>query len=116
MWSQSRADAMVVLKEHIVSLRASNNDTIADALEHVLCRAPRTEEYAHFEVEGAGELEVGDIGNSRCGKARGVHFGASWGQWGYAGGVMDAEEVRRMVRHILSLIGDDRMVVEKRGR
>ncbi len=65
----------------------------------------------HFEVIGAGELKIsGELevsGPSRCGGARGVHIGVSWGRHEYAGGVMDKKEMRRLVECLQKYLEKD---------
>ena len=53
-----------------------------------------------FEVQGAGKIQVGDSAECECGTAIGFHVGVEWGQWGYAGGVMDAKEAKRLADFI----------------
>lgn len=56
-----------------------------------------------FEVVGAGWIEVRRYVGA-CGSAVGASFGCSWGSHGYAGGVMDASEVRRLIAHLESVL------------
>lgn len=49
-----------------------------------------------FEVVGAGYLAIHPHTTARCGSAVGLSLDCSWGKWGYAGGVLDVSEVRRL--------------------
>lgn len=54
-----------------------------------------------FEVQGAGDLQISKSSSWKTGTAEGFSIGVSWGQHGYAGGVMDMKEAEEMARHIL---------------
>ena len=58
-----------------------------------------------FEVQGAGKIQVSKSPNCECGTAKGFHIGVEWGQYGYNGGVMDAEEARRLADFIYDQLG-----------
>ena len=49
-----------------------------------------------FEVVGAGFVAFGESTGCRCGTATGCGVAASWGKWGYYGGVMDVSEMERL--------------------
>ena len=74
-----------------------------------MSKMPRTDDADHFEVVGAGELEIGCL--SRTANAVGVAFGVSWSQHGYAGGVLDECEISRLIKVL-----QDRLVDIDRNR
>ena len=49
-----------------------------------------------YRVAGAGNLQLRVNGVSSTGNAKGISIGVSWAQYGYAGGVLDIVEVRRI--------------------
>lgn len=63
----------------------------------------------HFHVDGAGVVQIGNSASCRCGQSVGVSIGVSWGTHGYAGGVMDRKEVRKMISHLQRLLGEAEM-------
>ncbi len=104
----TRPEALVLAKAHITWLKRNNRFIDATALETLLfnSRCPRNEEGAHFEVVGAGELQVGQSSLGRCGPATGVALGVSWGTYGYAGGVIDKKDVVRLIAHLQSVLAE----------
>ena len=53
-----------------------------------------------FKVVGAGKIEIGNDPNSVCGNVEGFSIGVEWGAHGYAGGVMDKKEAKRLADFI----------------
>lgn len=47
-------------------------------------------------VSGAGDVKLETDSVNMCGSSVGLPIRVSWGSHGYAGGVIDAEEVRRL--------------------
>lgn len=58
--------------------------------------------YTYFEVAGAGKIQIGKNCLSRTGRSFGFSFGVEWGRFGYAGGVLDREDAKKLAEHILS--------------
>lgn len=57
------------------------------------------DELEHYAVAGAGTLEIGQP-NSHTGSATGLTIGCSWGRYGYAGGVLDWQEVEKLANFL----------------
>lgn len=47
-------------------------------------------------VSGAGDVQIGTESVNICGSSVGLSIRVSWGSHGYAGGVIDADEVMRL--------------------
>ena len=60
------------------------------------------DDYMHFDVHGAGTIEISDNCHVFCGGVVGFHFGVEWGRHGYAGGVLGRDEAKRMAEYILN--------------
>ena len=60
------------------------------------------DDYMHFDVPGAGKIELGDNCHSCTGRVVGFNFGVEWGRYGYAGGVLGRDEAKRMAEYILN--------------
>ena len=58
-----------------------------------------------FEVVGAGKIQIGKLPDNECGDAKGFHVGVEWGNYGYAGGVIDKEEAKRLADFIYDRLG-----------
>jgi hypothetical protein len=54
-------------------------------------------------VVGAGHLALGTY-PVRSGDAQGLYLGVSWGNNGYAGGVLDVDEARQLIRFLEKFI------------
>ena len=60
------------------------------------------EDYMHFDVPGAGKIELGDNCHTSTGFVVGFSFGVEWGRHGYAGGVLGRDEAKRIAEYILN--------------
>ena len=58
-----------------------------------------------FEVQGAGQIQIGKSPNCECGTATGFALGVEWGSHGYTGGVIDAEEAKKLADFIYDQLG-----------
>ena len=65
-------------------------------------KQPRHEDADHFEVAGAGEIEI--LGRAICGDVEGIHIGVEWGTFGYCGGVISDKEVLRLIGCLQELL------------
>jgi hypothetical protein len=54
-----------------------------------------------IEVPGAGDIEISLEPNYTTGGVQGFSFGVSWGEYGYAGGVLSKVEARKLASHIM---------------
>lgn len=72
-----------------------------------MSQVPRDENYNHFNVEAAGEIEIGSGIHSMTGRAVGFHFGVSWGRYGYAGGILGRSEAKRLAEYILEQLNKE---------
>jgi hypothetical protein len=63
-------------------------------------------EYPHyyFEVIGAGDIEISESSEVTCGGEEGFSLGVSWGEHGFAGGVLPKKEALKLAEHILNTI------------
>ena len=57
-----------------------------------------------FEVPGAGHISLSDGCHSHTGGVFGFEFGASWGKYGFCGGVIGRSEAKRLAEIILRQI------------
>lgn len=62
------------------------------------------EDHRLFEVPGAGFLGISEDCNFQCGGEKGFSIGASWGQYGYAGGVLPIEAAKELAELIFKAI------------
>lgn len=58
-------------------------------------------------VSGAGWIAFGSSAGVSCGEAKGCSVDPSWGRYGYAGGVMDKADIRRLRDHLNTLLNSD---------
>lgn len=61
-----------------------------------------------IEVAGAGIFRISKYDGCRCGDKIGYSIGVSWGQHGFAGGVMDKEDAIKMALYILKTSAMDK--------
>ena len=66
-----------------------------------------------FDVPGAGRVCISKSSKHRCGKAVGFSIGCEWGEFGFAGGVMDKQDARLLASHIMDTISEHEDIVNK---
>lgn len=62
------------------------------------------EDYEAFDIHGAGLVFFSKTARNRCRHASGFSFMDSCGTHGLAGGVMDAQEAKRLANHIYAAL------------
>ena len=63
-----------------------------------------TPNYLHFNVNGAGRIQITEDCQYSCAGEEGFSFGVEWGKYGFTGGVLPNQEAKKLAEHILNAL------------